>query len=35
MGRACSTNGEEMNSYRVLVGMREVKRHREDQDVDG
>jgi hypothetical protein len=21
MGRACSTNGEKMNAYRILVGM--------------
>jgi hypothetical protein len=26
MGRACSTNGEKMNAYRVLVGKREGKR---------
>jgi hypothetical protein len=26
MGRACSTNGEEMNEYRILVGNPEGKR---------
>jgi hypothetical protein len=26
MGRACSTDGEEMNAYRVLVGKPEEKR---------
>jgi hypothetical protein len=26
MGRACSTNGEKMNAYRILVGMPEGKR---------
>jgi hypothetical protein len=25
MGRACSTNGEKRNAYRVLVGMSEGK----------
>jgi hypothetical protein len=26
MGRACSTNGEKRNAYRILVGKREGKR---------
>jgi hypothetical protein len=26
MGRACSTNGEKRNAYRILVGMPEGKR---------
>jgi hypothetical protein len=26
MGRECSTNGEKMNAYRILVGMTEGKR---------
>jgi hypothetical protein len=26
MGRACSTNGEKMNAYRILVGKPESKR---------
>jgi hypothetical protein len=26
MGRACSTNGEKRNAYRILVGIPEVKR---------
>jgi hypothetical protein len=26
MGRACSTNGEKMNAYRMLVGKPEGKR---------
>jgi hypothetical protein len=26
MGRACSTNGERMNTYRVLLGKPEEKR---------
>jgi hypothetical protein len=26
MGRACSTNGEKRNAYRILVGMLEGKR---------
>jgi hypothetical protein len=30
MGRACSTNGENRNAYRILV-----RDHWEDQDVDG
>jgi hypothetical protein len=35
MGRACSTNGEKMNTYRILVGNPEGKDHYEDQDVGG
>jgi hypothetical protein len=35
MGRACSTNGEKRNVYRVLVGKPEGKSHWEDQDVGG
>jgi hypothetical protein len=36
MGRACSTNGERRNAYRIFVGKPEGKRdHWEDQDVDG
>jgi hypothetical protein len=34
MGRACSTNGEKSNAYRILVGKPEGKSHWEDQDVD-
>jgi hypothetical protein len=26
MGRACSTNGEKRNAYRILMGSREGKR---------
>jgi hypothetical protein len=26
MGRACSTNGDDRNSYRILVGKSEVKK---------
>jgi hypothetical protein len=36
MGRACSTNGEKTNEYRILVGKSEGKRplgRREDQHV--
>jgi hypothetical protein len=35
MGWTCSTNGEKRNTYRLLVGNTEGKRHQEDQDVGG
>jgi hypothetical protein len=35
MGRACSTNGERRNAYRILVRNPERKSHWEDQDVGG
>jgi hypothetical protein len=35
MGRACSTNREKRNAYRILVGNPEGKNHWEDQDVGG
>jgi hypothetical protein len=35
MDRACSTNGEKRNAYRILVGKSEGKNHWEDQDVGG
>jgi hypothetical protein len=35
MGGACSTNGENMNMYRLLVGKPEGKRPLGDQDVGG
>jgi hypothetical protein len=35
MYRACSTNGEKSNAYRILVGKPEGKRPWEDQDVVG
>jgi hypothetical protein len=35
MGRACSTNVEKKNAYRILVGNPEEKNHWEDQDVGG
>jgi hypothetical protein len=35
MGRTCSTNGEERNAYRILVGKPEGKRSLSDQDVGG
>jgi hypothetical protein len=36
MGRACSTNGDKRNAYRILVEKPEGKRdHYEDQDVGG
>jgi hypothetical protein len=35
MGRACTTNGERSNAYRISVGKPEGKDHWEDQDVDG
>jgi hypothetical protein len=34
MGRACSTNGEKRNAYRILVGRPEEKSYWEDQNVD-
>jgi hypothetical protein len=33
MGRACSTNGEKRNAYRILVGTPEI--HWEDQNIGG
>jgi hypothetical protein len=33
MGRACSTDGEKMNEYRILVGKTGEEDHKEDQDV--
>jgi hypothetical protein len=33
MGKACSTNGEMKNAYRILVGKQEGKNHWEDKDV--
>jgi hypothetical protein len=35
MGRACSTNGEKRNAYRILVGKEKVRDHWEDQGVGG
>jgi hypothetical protein len=35
MGRACSTNGEKRNAYRVLVGKTEVRDHWKDLDAGG
>jgi hypothetical protein len=35
MGRACSTNWEKRNAYRIVVGNPEGKNHWEDQDVGG
>jgi hypothetical protein len=35
MGRACSTNGEKRNAYRILVGKPEGRRPLEDQNVGG
>jgi hypothetical protein len=35
MGRACSTNGEKRNAYRLLVGSQKERDHWEDEDVDG
>jgi hypothetical protein len=34
MGRACSTNGEKRNEYRILVGKPEGKRPLGIQDVE-
>jgi hypothetical protein len=33
MGRACSTNGEKRNAYKVLVGKPERKRPLKYQDI--
>jgi hypothetical protein len=35
MGRACSTNGEKRNAYRILVGKPEGKRPLGREDVGG
>jgi hypothetical protein len=35
MGRACSTNGEKRNAYRILVGEPKEIDHWEDQEVAG
>jgi hypothetical protein len=35
MGRACSTNGENRNAYRILVAKPEERDHWEDRDVGG
>jgi hypothetical protein len=35
MGRACSTNGEERNTQRILVGKAEGKNYYDDQDKVG
>jgi hypothetical protein len=35
MGRACSTNVEKKNAYRILVGNQKERAHLEDQDVGG
>jgi hypothetical protein len=35
MGRACSTNGEKRNAYRILIGRPKGKRPQEDKDVGG
>jgi hypothetical protein len=35
MGRACNTNGEKRNAYRILVGKSEGKKPLKDQDVGG
>jgi hypothetical protein len=35
MGRACSTNGEKMNEFKILVGKPEGKRPLGRQDVGG
>jgi hypothetical protein len=32
---ACSTNGDKMNTYRILVGNQEEKYYQEDQNVGG
>jgi hypothetical protein len=35
MGRACSTNGEKRNAYRILVEIQKERDHWEDQDIVG
>jgi hypothetical protein len=35
MGRACSTNEEKRNAYKILVGKPEGKDYWEDEDVGG
>jgi hypothetical protein len=35
VGRTCSTNAEERNAYRILVGKPERKKPLEDQNVGG
>jgi hypothetical protein len=35
MGRACSTNEEKRNAYRIPVGKPEERDHWEDQNVGG
>jgi hypothetical protein len=35
MGRACSTNGEKRNAYRILWEIQKERDHWEDQDVGG
>jgi hypothetical protein len=35
MGNVCSTNGEKMGVYRILVGTPEERDHEEQQDVGG
>ena len=35
MGKACSTNDERSDAYRVLVGKREGRDYLEDRGVDG
>jgi hypothetical protein len=35
MGRACSTNGEKRNAYRILLGKPEGKRPLGRQDIGG
>jgi hypothetical protein len=35
MNRACSTNGEKRNAYRISVGCQKGRDHWEDKDVGG
>jgi hypothetical protein len=35
MGRACSTNGEKRNTYKILVGKPEGKRPLRNKDLGG
>jgi hypothetical protein len=35
MGRACNTNGEKRNAYRIWCESQKEKDHWEDQDVGG